>query len=358
MKTDPQSPVDLLREMVQIQSHDSVDEIREYLLESIDGAKLHSSGCVVAEKGDSGGFHTVLNTHMDTVPPHIEYGYDADSGVVRGRGSCDAKASLAAMVSAFSRADPEDGRVTLVVSPDEETDSVGLYDYLEDVSLDADLCVVGEPTNLDVCTAARGRYEVIADFFGEAAHAAAPESGLNAVSCVAEAVRRLEATQQKYDDLLGESSLTVTQIDGGEAKNQVPENASLFIDRRSVPPETQDKFLEEVDREMKGIDCDYEVRFSERPTPFLDAFRTDEDDVERLVDAVEEATGESRLRPFDAATEASYLAKEMPVAVFGPGSISETDEDGNEVAVAHSEREYVETDEVVTATRVLSRLLD
>ncbi len=293
----------------------------------------------------------VLNTHMDTVTPHVAFERDGD--VVRGRGACDAKASLAAMAASFEAAEV-DCTLELVVSPDEETTSEGLHRYLGDFDEGhpGDFAVVGEPTELDVCTAARGRFEVEVGFQGEAAHAASG-GGVNAVSCAAEAVLRLEDLPPLYDDLLGESSLTVTRLAGGGAGNQVPAEASLFIDRRSVPPETAEEFRGTVVDVLEGLDCEVNVELSSRPTPFLEAFRTPEDDsyVQGLLEAAVAEGVESEVRAFGAATEASYLAQDMPVAVFGPGAI----DDGE--PVAHAEREYVDLTEVEAATRVLELFL-
>ncbi len=342
--------VDLHEDLVRTPSHDSVDDVRELLLDEIDGAEADGSGCVVASKG-GGDPHVVLNTHMDAVTPHVPFERDGD--VVRGRGACDAKASLSAMATAFDAVEPG-CTVELVVSPDEETTSEGLYDYLQgfDDGHPGDFSVVGEPTELDVCTAARGRFEVVVEFTGEAAHAASG-GGVNAVSCAAEAVRRLKGMEPMDDDLLGESSLTVTRLEGGGAGNQVPAEASLFVDRRSVPPETAEEFRLKAEEMLRDLDCEVSVGFSERPTPFLEAFRTPEDDgfVQALVDAVDGEGCDPGVRPFGAATEASYLAEEMPVAVFGPGAI----DDGE--PVAHAEREYVQLEEVRRATSALTSFL-
>lgn len=346
-------PVTFLEETVPIESHDGVERIREYLVENVTGASVHGSGCVVAEKeGEEDTPTIVLNTHMDTVAPHVPY--ERDEGVVRGRGSCDAKGPLASMVSAFERAESE-ATVRLVVSPDEETTSQGLYDYLQDEGGDsfADFGVVGEPTELDVCTAAKGRFQATVEFHGESAHAASG-GGVNAVSCASEAVRRLEAVEPEYDDLLGESRLTATRIEGGESANQVPETATVTLDRRPVPPETQEEFVALVEETIDGIDCEYDVRLADRPTPFLGPFRTDVDDdnVGRLREAVKEVVDSVELRPFGAATEASYLAQHAPVVVFGPGAI----DDGE--PVAHSEREHVRVKEVRDAAEVLTKFLE
>ncbi len=343
-------PVGFLEDTVPIESHENVEEMRDYLLKAVPNARKHGSGCVVAERGE-GDETVVLNTHMDTVAPHVPY--ERDEGVVRGRGACDAKGPLAAMVSAFTRFDATDERaVRLVISPDEETLSRGLHDYLLD-DASGEFAVVGEPTELDLCTAAKGRFEATVGFRGESAHAASG-GGRNAVSCAAEAVCRLENIEPSYDELLGESRLTVTRVEGGDAANRVPENATLTLDRRPVPAETADDFVTLVEETLDGVGCEYDVNLADRPTPFLEAFRTDEDDrnVQRLRDTVEAVVGETRLRPFGAATEASYLAQHMPVVVFGPGAI----DDG--APVAHSEREYVRTDEVRDAAEALTRFLN
>ncbi|MDY6765683.1 MAG: M20/M25/M40 family metallo-hydrolase [Halobacteria archaeon] len=356
------NPVRLLEDAVRIESHESVGRMRDFLLENIDEAEPHDSGCVVARKGrENEGRHVILNTHMDVVPPHIEF--KREDEIIKGRGACDAKASLVAMSIAFSRVTPKSGKVTLVISPDEETVSQGLYEYVsaELDPLDYDdhknnMAIVGEPTGLDLCTAARGRFELVVEFEGVASHAARPESGRNAISCAAEAIKRLASLEPMEDALLGESTLTVTKIDGGEASNQVPERACFTVDRRSVPPETQEDFLKKVEDELEDIGCNVNVVFADRPTPFLEAFRTDPDEyvVSELLRTVEEVRGsEPDIRPFDAATEASYLAQYMPVVVFGPGLISDGDK-----PIAHSEREFVRVEEFRDATEILTRFLE
>ena len=351
-------PVAFLEETVPIESHGSVEAMRDYLLENVTGATEHTSGCVVAEK-DGGGDkeRVILNTHMDTVAPYLPYERDEEKGVIHGRGACDAKGPLAAMVSAYESFDASesDRTVRLVISPDEETLSRGLHEYLHvEGGEDIDFAVVGEPTSLDVCTAAKGRFEATVEFVGESAHAASGD-GKNAVSCASEAVCRLDEIEAEHDEILGESRLTVTRFEGGEASNRVPEGATITLDRRPLPHESAEDFVALVDETLDGIECEYEIRLAERPTPFLEAFRTDEDDtsVLGLVESATRAGGEPRVRAFEAATEASYLAQHAPVVVFGPGAISE--DDGT--PVAHSEREYVRTDEVKKAADALTHFL-
>ncbi|MFB6077593.1 MAG: M20/M25/M40 family metallo-hydrolase, partial [Halarchaeum sp.] len=305
---------------------------------------------LAVREGDAPGPHVVLNTHIDTVPPHIPGRRDGD--VLRGRGSCDAKGPLAALLAAFLGVDPERGRVTLAVTSDEETDSTGA----DALALDADCYLVGEPTELDVCTAARGRFQGTVTLTGSAAHAAEPESGVSAIRAAAAALDALETFDDErgpgVHETLGAPTLTATTIEGGEATNQIPASCSFVVDRRSVPPETAGGFFEALRahiRDAAPSEVGVDVAPAERTTPFLEAFATPADS--DVATALTEA-GAGETRPFGAATEASYFARDAPTVVFGPGYLADA-----EGAVAHAEREYVDLPEVERAAEIATAAL-
>lgn len=340
--------VDFHERAVRTASHENVDEMRSLLVETLVDhgldPEVDAAGNTLATKG-SGEPHVVLNTHIDTVPPHVPFERDGD--VVRGRGSCDAKGPLAALLDAFLAHDP-DGRLTLAVTPDEEVYSTGAAA----LDLAADAYIVGEPTGLDVCNAAKGRFEGTVTVRGTAAHAAEPDSGANAVTAAAPLLAALD----DYDDAfgpgvhesLGRPTLQATTVEGGEATNQIPAECKFTIDRRSVPPESADEFrrtLASYLRERLPPGFDVSVTLTERPTPFLEAFHTAAD--EPVAATLADASG-GEIRPFAAATEASYFAADAQTVVFGPGELA--DEEG---AVAHAEREYVRLSEVEAAAEAL-----
>ncbi len=366
-------------EAVQTPSHESVEAMRELLVGTLEDhgvdPRVDDAGNTLATRtaanrdrseraGDDGpdGPHLVLNTHIDTVPPHVPFGEReavpgsdgaVEGDIVCGRGACDAKGPLAAMVDAFLGADLSAGRLTLAVTPDEETDSTGAAA----LDLDADAYVVGEPTDLNVCTAARGRFQGQIVISGLAAHAAQPASGANAVRAAAPVLQAMDTFDEERGpgehDALGRPTLTPTGIEGGEAANQVPAECRVTFDRRSVPPETADGFraaLEEHCYQWMPTGMDLRVALADRETPFLEAFATDADD--RLVEVLRSA-GSGQVRPFGAATEASYFASEAPTVVFGPGVLA--DEYG---AVAHAEREYVDRRDVTRACGVLREAVE
>ncbi|WP_267642620.1 M20 family metallopeptidase [Haloarchaeobius amylolyticus] len=351
-------PIAFLDEAVRIESHEDVTEMRTFLVETLadHGVEAHvdDAGNTIATRG-SGSPHVVLNTHIDTVPPHVPYERDDEAGIIRGRGSCDAKGPLAALLAGFLTADVDSddgaGRVTLAISPDEETLSTGAAAMAFD---DPDCFIVGEPTDLDVCTAAKGRFQGTITLTGENAHAAEPDSGINTISAVRAVIDAIATFDERPDappvhPQLGGPTLTPTMVEGGTATNQVPASTSIVVDRRSVPPETADGFhaaLTEHLREYVPSEVGVEFALTDRDTPFLEAWDTDEDSA--VVQALSEAA-DAETRHFTAATEASYFAKLAPTVVFGPGVLA--DEDG---AVAHSPQEYVRIAEVDRAAEAVT----
>jgi len=376
---------------VRTESHESVDEMRSVLVDALEseganpvvddagntlatrtadgfqpgdqavGVELGSDGGsdddASGDGSGDGGTHLVLNTHIDTVPPHVPFAERDDGAVVEGRGACDAKGPLAALVDAFLTAGVTDegARLTIAITPDEETVQTGAAHLAG--TLDADGFVVGEPTGLDVCNAARGQYEGTITITGKAAHAATPGSGANAIRAMAPILQAMETYDQEVGpdehDSLGHPTLTPTVVEGGAVSNQVPEECVLTFDRRPVPPETPEAFITGLEEHLSqwiptGMALD--VEFSPRETPFLRAFDTDPEDP--LVEALARTSG-GEVRPFGAATEASYFAEHAPTVVFGPGDLAD-----DEGAVAHSEREYVRRDEIRAAARSVRDAVD
>ncbi|MFC7186083.1 M20/M25/M40 family metallo-hydrolase [Halorubrum yunnanense] len=390
MSRPPFDPVSFLESAVGTPSHESVDETRELVVEALDRrgveTEVVAGGCVLAEKrspAPDAGPHLVANTHLDTVTPHVPFerggaredergGATPDDAtpdeVIRGRGACDAKGPLAALLSGFLAAEPERGRLTLALTPDEESLSLGAAALTGELPgtedrLDGDLFLVGEPTGLDACTAAKGRFQGTVELSGVAAHAA-EFAGANAVAAAEGALAAVRGFDADADDhpQLGPPKLTPTVIEGGAATNQVPAECRITVDRRSVPPESAEGFRSSFAAAVRGRvpdDVDVDVALTDRESPFFEAFSTDPDHelVEAVAGAARAAADSTGLptdrggavRPFGAATEASYFAP-APTVVFGPGDLA--DDAG---AVAHAEREYVRVREVAAAAEAVER---
>ena len=354
---------------VQTPSDERVDEMRDLLVATLTDAghppRVDDDGNVVVSRGggdavgddatrdDPASPHLVLNTHIDTVAPHIAYERDGDT--VRGRGACDAKGPLAALLAAFLRTEPDGGTLTLAITPDEETTQIGAASLAG--TLDADGYIVGEPTDLDVCIAARGQCEAEITLSGAGGHAASVPADDNPVF----GLRHVLAGLGSYDDavgptshdLLGDPKLSPTVVDGGDTPNRVPDQCRLTVDRRSVPPETSEDFASSLSThlaEQTPAEQTVSVELIDPTTPFPDPFVTDSDAA--LVDAVQTASG-GDVRAFGAATEASHFAPTAPTVVFGPGVLAD-----DEGAVAHAEREYVRLPDVRAAADAVTAALD
>jgi acetylornithine deacetylase len=333
--------LEFLREAVRIDSSDGVEEMRDFLIETLEKhgyeSEVDEHGNTLCSRG-SGEPHLVLNTHIDTVAPHVEF--DETDERILGRGSCDAKGPLSALLKSFIEADI-DGKLSLAVTCDEE-------------NIDADAFLVGEPTDLDPCIAARGWTKVEIDLTGEPAHASEPENGVSAIQAASKAVLSLQDFDEKFgyeNDLLPDPNLSATIIEGGEAENQIPETAKVTVDRRIVPPETPEKFAEKMRNYLEenlSTEAEFKVSLPEATEP-LSAFETDSNS--NIVKIIEEQTGNDS-RIFDAATEASRF-NEADVVVFGPGVLA--DEEGG---VAHAKREYVSKHQVREAGEIAVKAVE
>jgi acetylornithine deacetylase len=370
----PCDPIAFLEAAVPVASNGDVSQMRSLLIDMLADhgveATVDEAGNTLATRGE-GTPQLVLNTHIDTVSPHVSY--ERDEQRIYGRGACDAKGSLAALLAGFLAADlgPDSGQLTLAVTPDEETLSTGAAALTSDAvagggtRLEGDAYLVGEPTGLDVCTAAKGRFQGTVRLSGVAAHAAEPDSGVNAVAAAEQAlaaVRTFETDREPHPSL-GPATLTPTVIDGGTSTNQVAGDCEIVVDRRSVPPETAAAFRSSLTSHLRTAvpeDVDVAFQLTDRDSPFLEAFATESDHplVEALLEAVTDASASltrsgrgGSVRPFRAATEASYFSP-APTVVFGPGDLA--DERG---AVAHAEREYVRVEEVRAAAQAIRNLI-
>ena len=346
------------REAVTTPSHEDVSAMRTLLVETLidsghDPRVDDVGNTIVTRDTGVAGPHLVLNTHVDTVPPHLPYERDGD--VVRGRGSCDAKGPLAAFVDAFCAASLPRGKLTLAVSPDEETSLFGGERLAETLSPDG--VIVGEPTGLDVCIAARGSFGGHVTLVGESAHASDPESGRNAITAVGPLVEALAQFDEEcgpdVHDVLGAPVMSPTRIQGGGPLNQIPAECTVSFDRRSVPPETSAGFFNALTRFLeRELPAEYAVQVDPAypESPDSEAFVTNSDTM--LAETLADVSG-GEIRAFGAATEASYFAPHAPTVVFGPGELS--DADG---PVAHSDREYVRLSDVTAAAEAVKATIE
>jgi acetylornithine deacetylase len=168
-----------------------------------------------------------LSTHMDTVPPFIASREDTE--FIWGRGACDTKGIIAAMLAAAEAllADGQRGFGLLFVVG-EERDSAGAY-HAAAHPKGSRYIINGEPTENKLALGSKGalRYEIRAT--GRMAHSAYPELGESAIDKLLDALAGIRAIPLPVDDLLGPGTLNIGTIRGGRAPNVVADEARAEI---------------------------------------------------------------------------------------------------------------------------------
>jgi acetylornithine deacetylase len=174
----------------------------------------------------------VLSTHMDTVPPFIPS--REDENTIWGRGACDAKGIIAAMIAAAESLLQEGRRdFGLLFVVGEERNSAGAL-HAARAPRGSKFLINGEPTKNQLALGSKGalRYEIIAR--GRMAHSAYPELGESAIEKLLNALERIRRLALPRDPVLGPSTLNIGTIGGGRAPNVIPDEARAEIFIRVV----------------------------------------------------------------------------------------------------------------------------
>ena len=189
----------------------------------------HGRSNVFAHWGEP---RVTLSTHMDTVPPFFPSREDAE--FIWGRGACDAKGIIAAMIAAVERLlDSGVKNFGLLFVVGEERNSAGAKVAAVNPR-GARFLINGEPTENQLALGSKGalRFEVTAH--GKLAHSAYPELGYSAIHALLDVLRAIRSIELPADALLGQSTLNIGVIAGGRAPNVVADHAQAEIMFRTV----------------------------------------------------------------------------------------------------------------------------
>lgn len=200
-----------------------------------------------------GAPRVVLNSHIDTVPPW--FASSQDDEFIYGRGACDTKGIIAAMIAAGERLRArgiEDFAFLFVVG--EETDSIGAKTAnTAFANLGSEYVVVGEPTESLFARASKGALTCTVRFDGVAAHSAYPHLGESAINRMVAAIAEINATDWGHHEVLGDATVNVGVVRGGQKPNIVPAEAECeMIFRLVTTPEDVQARLAEVVARHRG----------------------------------------------------------------------------------------------------------
>ncbi len=284
--------------------------------------------------------------HLDVVPAGdanwSNPAFDAveSNGRIYGRGSTDMKGGIAAIVTAISRIVDSgtklQGDIILFGAAGEETDSCGTRRFVHEGGSLPELAgaVIAEPTDFEIITAHRGMLWLKVETFGRSAHSSTPHLGVNAITSMRAVLNELENFKIRFErhKLLGECSMSINTIAGGEAINVVPDKCKIEIDIRTVPGQNEQDIINDLQKiftklKQKNPQFDAAVSIIRE----VGALETDSrcDFVKDFCSAV----GINKTTAVGFTTDGPFFASlGVPVVIFGPGNPQ----------LAHQPDEYID----------------
>ena len=297
----------------------------------------------------------LLAPHLDTVgAAGTQFIPQRKNGRLHGRGACDTKGSVAAMLAALcelanAKSRPLETEIVFAGLIDEEHAQAGSR-ALAASGFKADLAIVGEPTKLQVVTAHKGSLWLELATRGHAAHGATPHLGKNAVHEMTRIVDALETDyaaqlKQRKHKLLGAGTVNVGTISGGTQPNIVPDGCVISIDRRTLPGETEAGVRREITALLQAKKLSAKIS-SAKLAP---ALPLETDFKLPIVQTFLRAAKQKKSLGADYFCDAAVLsAGGIPSVVFGPGDIAQ----------AHTADEWISLAELERGKNLLMRFLN
>ena len=296
----------------------------------------------------------ILEAHMDTVsvqgmsiPP---FEPRIAEGKMFGRGSCDTKGGLAAMMHAVASLHAEGitppSEVWMAAVVDEEFSYRGVVKLCE--GLTANAALVAEPTGMRAVIASKGVLRWRIAVRGKAAHSGKPHLGVNAITHMARVVLAIEEDHvrlaAKVHPLLGPATVNVGVIHGGVQVNFVPDHCAIEIDRRLLPGETVPAVLAHYQTLLDASRAQHPTFDAIMEPPMLtdEGLETPADSAAAKIagSVLAEMGLDGTLCGVPFGSDASKLSRQgIPSLVIGPGSIDQ----------AHAADEFVDIAQVEQA---------
>lgn len=347
-----------------------------------DAVTIDKTGNVVGRIGN-GPVSIMFDSHMDTVevndadlwrvPP---FSGEIVDGRLYGRGSVDMKGGLAASVFAGAiakRLGYTEGKTVYVSGSvcEEYCDGENLKMLFAEQAIRPDYMIICEPSDNMIVHGHKGKAQVLITTHGLSAHGSAPEKGINAVYEMAEIIQRVEKLNASLASGQGAVSATGGTSHGTvvlsdihcvtASVNAVPGECSIYLDRRMVPGETEEKIREEMDALIADKRASWQLGTLRRTTwtgaelvyePLHEAWRIDgTHHLAQSFDAAFEATFGTKPAMYDfwdfSTNAVTPVAMDIPVIGFGPG----------EYKLAHMRDENCEVVKIKDACRFYTRAI-
>ncbi len=309
----------------------------------------------------------VLDVHTDTVT--VEHMTDPpfdgriEDGHVWGRGALDTKASLGvitALLESWQRAGVRPEPTLMVVGSigEEAGGLVGATHFrpwAEERGLVIDQMIVSEPTDLAPIHGHKGGVALLIKAVGESAHSSQPHLGRNAIQAIAPVISAFEREHERLQTLepsseLGNSTVSVTMIEGGTGGNVIPAHCTIQVGCRTVPGQDAEEVYEQlaaIARDACPLPVEIESALGVGPDGKVGSPAFYQPADSPLVSRLAEWAGTTpKVAPFGT-NALRYTGFVGEMVVFGPGSID----------AAHQATECVAIDDLVRTAEVLTRWL-
>lgn len=317
---------------------------------------------LIARTGDSqtevSATELALVGHTDTVPfdPFWTEALQLteSDGKLFGRGACDTKAFIAAVLAAIETTDLAQLKkpLGLVFTADEEIGCLGAKRLAKARPFTARYAIVGEPTSLQPMRAGKGYCLAEVTVRGREAHSAYPQLGASAIFRAARLIEKIERVAEDLKTDQREAfdppytTINVGVIKGGSAKNVVPGECRFTLEWRTIPGQKSDYVLNAVRQEveqLRGADPDFECEIGAARAD--ESFETPADS--ELVQFLEQTAGKSPGTVAFGTEAPSMIGLGAEAVVFGPGDIR----------VAHRTGEFVPIPELERCVEILTKAI-
>ena len=330
---------------------------------------------VVGRAGSADGRRLILSGHLDVVPPGDPASWTVDpwGAEIRedrlyGRGACDMKGGVAAILAAVRSLGVDgslhrlDGELMVVLVPSEEDGGQGTLGAIRSGAT-ADMAIITEPSQLDVVVAHAGAITFRLTVPGRAAHASQRREGISALDKLFELTRALEGDERRRNEAETDPLMTalglpyptiIGIVEGGDWASTVLDKVVAYgrygVKLGQSPAEAEADLRAAIaeacatDGFLRDHPATVEItggRFGSARVPSDHPLPTG------LADVVERVTGRRPAllgEPYGADMQMFVNHGDTPCVIFGPG----------DVRVAHSADEHVPLEEVETCARVLA----